>query len=310
MELSNIMEQFSGLSEITGEYTDRNVEDILREAEELLDMTSSVKEISEEIALDTSKISQSVDLNDNSQSGVEECASVETKIKEIENEIPDSPKQQLSARIRSPGSINHIKSTIDSLKEYSKMMENQSNSKSDDVVQKKVSNLELVAENKTSKFKTIKVPEKPEKLKKVSMPAFQRLSKNLPSRPCFDKSKEVEKLNKTANVRKTFNDLKSRSSITASKSKVQSKSVVEKKKNNVVLSGTKSASYVDIEDKDNELNLQECIALLDREISPRTNTQDKFHSNYPHLAGNFREELGRMSKNMTNIIHNNLLKNC
>lgn len=260
VELSNVLEQFSELSELTGDLTDRNVEDILREAEELLDMSSSVKETSEDI--------QNDDSNANEEPEIKVQETNLSDEKKSEDKVVESPEQPLSARLISPSSSkNHIKSTIDSLKECSKIIEDQINSKTDCKKEEK-----HAKSNKN--LSSYDVPAKTNKVFTRLTSPVQKQSKNL-SIP--GKQKHIERLSKTANVRKTFNDFKSGPSNSVCKNKLQSKGINEKRKRSPFCSPThrspielqKNNRYECLDFKygdENEIDFEKCIALLDKEL--------------------------------------------
>lgn len=298
VELSNVLEQFSGLSEFTGELTDRNVEDILREAEELLDMSSSVKEISEDIA--QSNINKSSENNSDSIEKVEsireEIYSAETKVQELNNEILNSPKQILSHRNESPSdSKNHIKSTIDSLKEYSNLIESQISSKANEKDKSKESDMKVASKNIELKA-TSNV-----KLKKANSVAIQKKAVSTPGLPKNylsnhnSKLKASEKLNKAHNIRKSFNDYKFKPAALPLKNKNQNKANFEKKKTSLTsfaqkISNSESRQVNDYTvENDSELDLQKCIALLDKEAVAESDSETRFNLNYPHLAGELKK---------------------
>lgn len=143
-----MLEQLSSFSDLNADFTDRNVEDILKEAEELIDKSpcgiisepkitqysvdvhenfegrndSSTPEpkedfenmkVNENTSMFSSSFIKPAEPNKHHNSPVEITASIHTK--HSPREVPDSAN-----------CVNHIKSTIDSLKEYSDLIEKKS----------------------------------------------------------------------------------------------------------------------------------------------------------------------------------------
>lgn len=152
IELSTMLEQLSGLSDLNSEFTERNFEEILKEAEELIDKSSFCDSNNEKpvngatsLLINPAKVyeeNSDLKINDNkdelngNKSNI--ISSESNPPEEISNSkdtsfltIKDSNNsetqvQQYSQPMFSPtNSTNHIKSTIDSIKQFSSLMEKQ-----------------------------------------------------------------------------------------------------------------------------------------------------------------------------------------
>ncbi|KAK6626508.1 hypothetical protein RUM44_008981 [Polyplax serrata] len=145
-----MFEQLSGLSDLNSDVTDRNVEDILKEAEELIDNSSSSKfeefkaendvlpesrlSLSQRVDIKQSKVDECVMKNEETSIQRDSTSSEQDMLKTAENLESLSPSKKNELKLQYlpkkqtflPGnSINHIKSTIDSLKEFSCAIEKQ-----------------------------------------------------------------------------------------------------------------------------------------------------------------------------------------
>ncbi|KAL0274981.1 UNVERIFIED_CONTAM: hypothetical protein PYX00_002982 [Menopon gallinae] len=140
MELSTMFEQLSGITDPNGEIADRNVEDILREAEEIMESISSKPESKPYLEKNKSSDDHSKKTNSSSTGDkYDDCESIndvlnlsaysedESKrsaVSESNKNERDSSQTELSSR-SCKSMTNHIKVALDSLKECSEKIENQ-----------------------------------------------------------------------------------------------------------------------------------------------------------------------------------------
>lgn len=134
-----MFEQLSGVTDPNGEITDRNVEDILREAEELMESISNKPESNIYSQCDNPNNHIQKVNSSSTDDRCDDCESVndvlnlsaysedESKrsaVSESNKNEKDSSQTELSSR-SSKSMTNHIRLTLDSLKECSEKIENQ-----------------------------------------------------------------------------------------------------------------------------------------------------------------------------------------